>query len=307
MDARVRASMGRYLRRQDPRPSADATQLRAVVAHLGAPAGQAGARMRARTGALAGGALLLDGRSLGRLGLLLLVGEDLILGLALEQRDELLCVDGLAVEEDLGDAVELLATLGEDLLGGLVRFLDDAADLVVDLASDLVRVVGLRRELPAEERLRAVMAEDARAEALGHAEAHHHLLGRLGHLLEVIGRSGGDLAEDDLLRGAPAEGHRHRVGELRPGGEELVLGREGDRVAERLPTTDDRDLVDRIGVRQQVPDDRVPKLVIGGDEPLLLRHHPALLLRTGDHAHDPFLEVLVVVPFNTYNAYNTWG
>ena len=60
--------------------------------------------------------------------------------------------------------LERLAVLGEDVLGPLVGGLDDAADLVVDLAGDLVGVVGLGGELAAEERLAVVVAEDARAE-----------------------------------------------------------------------------------------------------------------------------------------------
>jgi hypothetical protein len=59
-----------------------------------------------------------------------------------------------------------------------------------------------------------------------------------------------------------------------------------------LAATDDRDLVDRVGVREQVPDDRVAELVVGGDQPLLLGHHPALLLGAGDHPHDPLLELV---------------
>src|ERR1700716_3275130 len=34
-------------------------------------------------------------------------------------------------------------------------------------------------------------------------------------------------------------------------------------------------------------------LVVGGDLALLLAHHPGLLLRAGDHAHDPFLELVL--------------
>src|SRR4051812_8612083 len=68
-----------------------------VGAHLcSAAAGKTWPRARAGTSALAGGPLLLDGRGLRRLGLLL-VGEDLVLGLALEQGDELACLDGLAL------------------------------------------------------------------------------------------------------------------------------------------------------------------------------------------------------------------
>ena len=60
--------------------------------------------------------------------------------------------------------VERLAMLAEDVLRALVRGLDDAADLVVDLARDLVGVVGLGGELAAQERLAVVVAEHARAE-----------------------------------------------------------------------------------------------------------------------------------------------
>jgi hypothetical protein len=66
--------------------------------------------------------------------------------------------------------------------------------LVVDLARHLVAVVGLGRELAAQERLAVVVAEDAGAELLGHAEAHDHLLGGRGDLLEVVRRARRDLA-----------------------------------------------------------------------------------------------------------------
>src|SRR4051794_17740114 len=258
------------------------------TAGLDRAAGQAGARQRTRAAlALGGGLLDGEGRSARRL-----VGtEDLLLGLAGEQRLELLLLDRLALDEDLGDDLERALVVGEDVLGALVRRLDDAADLVVDLAGDLVGVVGLGRELAAQERLAVVVAEDARAEALAHAEAHDHLLGRRRDLLEVVGGAGRDLAEDDLLRGAAAEGHRHRVVELGARREELVLGRHRDRVAQRLAAADDRDLVDRVGVLEVVAADRMAHLVIGGDQPLLLAHDPGLLLRAGDHAHDPLFEL----------------
>src|SRR5581483_8234029 len=203
--------------------------LRALVRvggpHLGGATGEARSRTRDRPRALAAGRLLgLRLGLIGHLGLLVLGAEDLLLGRAVEQLRELLGVDRLALEQDARDVVEGGAPLDQDVLGGLVGLLDDAADLVVDLARDLVRVVGLGGELAAQERLRAVVAEDPRAEALGHAEAHDHLLRGLGDLLEVIGGAGGDLAEDDLLGRAAAQGHRHGVGQLRARGEELVLG-----------------------------------------------------------------------------------
>src|SRR5215211_2546463 len=161
---------------------------RLVRPHLRRAAGEAGSRLGDRARALAAGRLLgLGLGSLGRLLLLVLGVEDVLLGGALEQPLELGGVDRLALEQDLRDRIEVGAVLLEDPLRSLMGLLDDAADLVVDLACDLVGVVGLGRELAAQKRLRAVVAEDAWAEALGHAVAHDHALGSLGHLLEVVG------------------------------------------------------------------------------------------------------------------------
>src|SRR5947209_5087220 len=57
---------------------------------------------------------------------------------------------------------------------------------------------------------------------------------------------------------------------------------------------DDRDLVDLVGLVEMMADERVAHLVVGGDLPLLLREQPGLLLGTGDHTHDPFLEFLLL-------------
>src|SRR4051812_36263839 len=224
-------------------------------------------------------------------GCVLAPGEDLALAFVGEQREELVAIDRLASKQDVGEGVEAVTVRAQDPARPIVGATDDAADLVVDLARDLVAVVRLGGELAAQERLAVVVAEDARAELLAHAEAHDHLLRGRRDLLEVVGRAGGDLLEDDLLRGTAAEGHRHRVVELGARREELVLLRHRDRVAQRLAAADDRDLVDRVGVLEVVADDRVAHLVVGRDQALLLAHDPGLLLRAGDHAHDPLFEL----------------
>src|SRR3954447_17658607 len=262
-----------------------------VAAHVRGAAGEARARQRAR--ALP---LRLARRRLGR-GLRddrLVGAEDLALGLAVGQLDELVALDRLAPHQDVRRLVELRAVALEDVARRLVRLLHDPADLAVDLAGHVVGVVRLGAELAAEERLAVVVAEHARAELLAHAEPHHHLLGGGGDLLEVVRRPGRHLAEDDLLRGAAAERHRHRVRQLRARGQELVLGRQRDRVAERLPARDHGDLVHRVGVLEVVGDDRVAHLVERGDPALLLAHHAGLLLRPRDHAHDALFELQVV-------------
>ena len=49
----------------------------------------------------------------------------------------------------------------------------------------------------------------------------------------------------------------------------------------------------RVGVLEEVADERVAHLVVGGDQPLFLAHHARLLLGAGDHAHDPLLELVL--------------
>ena len=69
-----------------------------------------------------------------------------------------------------------IALLGEQVLGALVRLLDDAPDLVVDLAGDLFGVLGLLLEVAAHEGLDRVVAEGEGAELLAHAVVRDHLL-----------------------------------------------------------------------------------------------------------------------------------
>ena len=181
--------------------------------------------------------------------------------------------------------------LGEDARRPVVGALDDPADLVVDLTRDLIGIVGLGRELPPEERLAVVVAEDPRTELLAHPETHHHLLRRRRDLLDVIRRARRDLPEHDLLSSPTTQRHRHRVQQLRPRRQKTILRRHRDRVTQRLTTTDHADLVHRIGMLQKIPHDRMTHLMKRRDQPLLLTHHPRLLLRTSDHPQNALLQL----------------
>ena len=236
-------------------------------------------------------ALLVGLRRLGlRLGLL---REDLFLGCSVEEAQELILVDRLALDEDRREPVQLVHVLLEHLAGAGMRLFDHPADLGVDLARDLLRVVGLGGHLATEERQILVATEHARAELLAHPVAHDHLLRGMRDLLQVVRGSGGDLVEDELLGRAPAEdsGQLVHQGALRR--QVPVLARQRDRVAERLAAADDRDLVDLGVLVGVVADHGVAHLVVRGDLALRLGEQPGLLLGPGDHAHDPFLELLL--------------
>jgi len=115
------------------------TGLRVVGAHLGATTGEAGTGPWPRLGALAGGALLLDGWGLGRLGSSSsAAAKTSFLGLASSRAMNSSASIVSRSSRMREKRVELLAVLGEDVLRSLVRVLDHPADLVVDLAGDLV-------------------------------------------------------------------------------------------------------------------------------------------------------------------------
>jgi hypothetical protein len=104
----------------------------------------------------AAGAAFALGLRLG-IGLLRLRGclvrEDRALVLARQQALELIPVDRLALDQDVRDLVQLVHVRAKHGERELVRLLDHAADLVVDLARDLLRVVGLGAIVAAEEGL----------------------------------------------------------------------------------------------------------------------------------------------------------
>src|SRR6266496_365799 len=236
--------------------------------------------------------LRLVGRGLG-LRLLVLV-EDLLFGRAGEQALELILVDRFALDQDRRDLVQLSHVLLEHGDGELMRLLDHALDLVVDLAGDLLGVLRLVAHLTAEERHVVVAAEHAGAELVAHAVAHDRLLRDRRYLLEVVRGPGRHLVEDELLRSADAESHCQLLHQRGLRRQVAVFARQRDRVPKRLATADHGNLVHIVGVLEVMTDEGVAELVVSGDLPLLLGEQAGLLLGPGDHAHDPFLELLLL-------------
>src|SRR5581483_4154383 len=192
--------------------------------------------------------------------------ETTVLGPVLaEDLVDLATVDRLALEERLGHLVEHLEVAAEEELGALVGLEEDAADVGFVRDRGRLRVVDLLREVPAEEDLLLLLAEGHRTELLAHAPLADHLPGEIGGALDVVTGAGRHAAERELLRRAPAE----EDGELA----EEVLARVGVAVVERHllrepeghAARDDRDLVHRVGVRDELRDERMARLVVRRD------------------------------------------
>ena len=180
----------------------------------------------------------------------------------------------------------------EDGLGTLVGLAHDARDLDVDATGRLLGVILVVSVIATQEHLMLSLAKDLRSQLLAHAQARNHLAGHLGGALEVVGRTGRDVVAHEFLGHAAAQEHGELIEHLVFGLEEVVLGRQRERVAQRLAARNDRDLVHRVGVLQDMPHQGVTALVVGDGRALDVGHHAALALRTGDHALHGLLDLV---------------
>ena len=188
--------------------------------------------------------------------------------------------------------MEMFRVVLEQLERALVAGLRDRAHLVVDGDRGLLAVVLVRGDLLAEENHLLLLAEGERAEPLAHAELAHHPSSQAGRAFEVVGGSGGEVVEHQLLGGSASHHHRDRADQVVPGPRVPLLRREVGGDAQGAAARDDRDLVHRIGARHQPGHQRVARLVVGGVAAFLLGHHQALAF----HAeHDLVLGVLEIL------------
>lgn len=110
-------------------------------------------------------------------------------------------------------------------------------------------------------------------------------LAHLRRTLEVVGGTGRDVAiVHDLLGDAATQEHGEVIDHLALGLQESILARDGKRVAKSLTTRDDRNLVDGIGVVEQMTHERMTGLMVGNRRLLLLGHDATLALGTGNDA-----------------------
>ena len=117
-----------------------------------------------RIGTVGGGVVagLLGGNDIA---LALKVGIPLIV----EQGGHGIALDRLALEQDAGHEVHLLAAGGDDLHRALVGLAHDALDLGVDAARRLLGVVLMVGVIATQEHLVLCLAEHLRTELIAHA------------------------------------------------------------------------------------------------------------------------------------------
>ena len=194
------------------------------------------------------------------------------------------------LQEFRGKHVEHVAVLGQDRPCLVVRGLDQLAYLVVDVAGHLVAVIRLGAHGAAQERVAVLGAVAHRSQFGTHAVLGDHRARDFGGLLDIGNRSGGRLAEHQLLSGPTTHGEHESGDHFRPGHQALIVLGHRHRVPAGASTGQDRHFVDRLNVRHRPRRQGVPTLVIGGDLLLCLADDPALTTRATDDAVDCLLQ-----------------
>ena len=204
---------------------------------------------------------------------------------------ELPASDGLFPDQIVCDAVHHIQVLGEDLLCLLVTVLQDSAHLLVHSGRGGIRAV---EGSPAVQVLALHGGKAHDAEALAHSVLGDHGLCDAGRPLNIVGGTGRDAPELQLLRGTTAEKAHDHVVELFLGVQVVLLLRDLHDIAERAHRAGhDCDLLHGLRVLLHRADQRVADLVVGDDAPLLGAHDAVLLLLAHEDLLDGLEEVLL--------------
>ena len=222
-----------------------------------------------------------------------LAGED-VLGLArLDAGKGALQIGAaqrLLLQKLLGHAVEVVAVLGQNFVGLLVRRVEQVLQLLVDLRRNLLGVLDGTAATHVRERVALLLAELHGTQLRGEAVLGEHGARDLGGVFDVGGRARGRGTEDEFFGGAPAHGEDEAGEHLVAGVETLVVFLGGHRVPAGAAAGQDCHLVHTLNVLERPRGERVTALVVGGDLLFVLGDDLGLAARAAHHAVGGLLE-----------------
>ena len=126
---------------------------------------------------------------------------------AIDQNLDFVGIQHLALDEGLGDPIQRLLVVEQDLLGCVVPSVDQFADFLVNFDRGVFAVVTVLGDFASQEDLLFFLAEGQRSE-FAHAPFADHLAGEFGGALDVIASAGGHQFEEDFFRQAAAHQDR---------------------------------------------------------------------------------------------------
>ena len=206
---------------------------------------------------------------------------------------ELLRLDGLVCQQILGQALQLFGVFVQNAFAALRRPVEDGLDLLVDDARRLFGIALHLSEVASDEDAVAGGIVEDGPQTLAHAVAHDHVARQLGRLLDIARCAGRDVVQEELFCRPSAQRHHDVLKHLFLRCEVFqVLLRTEQREAAGRSARDDRDIVDRVHMRQEVCGNCVSGFVIGGQAFRPVAHLAALLLRAHLDLEDGLVDVL---------------
>src|SRR3989344_8070365 len=120
------------------------------------------------------------------------------LGNIRQQFGNLFLLAGFMIHERISHPLDCVTMPFEDHSRLLLGRTDKTLHLAINLSGSLVRIIRLARIVATKENLTIALAAAARAELLAHAVLRDHAPGDRRRFLNVVGRSGGRVRENEF-------------------------------------------------------------------------------------------------------------
>ena len=180
----------------------------------------------------------------------------------------------------------------QNLLDLGVCLVDDAQGLAVDQRGGVLGIRRGAREVSAEKNAALIVPIGDGAELFAHAVVRDHAARNARRALDVVGRAGRNIADDERLGAAAAEQHDNFALHLTLGQMLMVAVRAGHRDAGSLPGGDNRNLMHGLIGADDLRRDGVACFVVCRDFLVVVRDLMRALLRSHEHAHHRVLDVV---------------
>ena len=203
--------------------------------------------------------------------------------LVVHQKIQLVAGDGLPIQQGARNAVQDLFIILEELAATAVGFFHDALDLGVHQTGRVFAEVFVLHPFSADKDLFTGLADGQRAHSFAHAPLADHLAGHTGDALNVVGRAGGDVVENQFLGHAAAQQDHQVVFQIAAGITVAVFLGQLHGHAQSAAARDNGDLVHRVGTGQQPGGQGVAAFMVSGDPLLLVREDQAAPLTAHEH------------------------
>ena len=169
---------------------------------------------------------------------------------------------------------------------------NDGANLIVNLSGHTVGIIPGGAQIPSQKDLALVVAVNHRSQLLAEAIACHHAACCRSRTLQVVGSTGGDIVQNQLLCHTSAQQRDDVFLHLSFADEALILFRQGHGIAACHTAGDDGNLMHLILMVTVVGTNGVAGFVVCRQALLLRCHLVGLLFRSGDHLDGRLLNLL---------------